>query len=105
VLLLGGISGAGITTILEDYRPTFMVVTFALLGSAFYLTYRPRRTTSQRSTSAAKMMTFNKIMLWVVTAIVIVFLFFPHAVTNLFASGDQFTPNMQRTVIQIEGMT
>ena len=27
---------------IETYRPVFMVVTFGFLGTAFYLTYRPR---------------------------------------------------------------
>ncbi|MCH7727413.1 MAG: hypothetical protein IH991_13165 [Planctomycetes bacterium] len=100
---------------LQDYRPIFMVVTFALLGSAFYLSYRPRHSTasgsegdsapSAKRSRRSKMMTFNRIMLWIVTVIVIVFLFFPQAVTRLFASGDELTADMQRTVISIEGMT
>ena len=44
-------------------------------------------------------------MLWTVTVIVIVFLFFPQTVTNLFASSDKITADMQKTVISIEGMT
>ncbi len=52
------------------------------------------------------MMTFNRIMLWTVTVIVIVFLFFPQTVTNLFASRDEPTEDMQWTAITIEeGMT
>ena len=43
LLLVLGVSGAGMTKALEDYRPYFMVVTFGFLGMAFYLTYRPRR--------------------------------------------------------------
>ena len=96
---------------MQENRPIFMVVTFAFLGSAFYLSYRPRRSTASGSAPAAKrsrrskMMTFNRIMLWTVTVIVIVFLFFPQTVNNLFASGDELTADMQRTVISIEGMT
>lgn len=51
------------------------------------------------------MMAFNKIVLWAVTVIAIVFLFFPQALSGLFASDDQFTADMQQTVIHIEGMT
>ena len=94
---------------LKDYRPIFLVATFGFLGSAFYLTYRPRpRAASGGEVSRAtitKVMAFNKIMLWAVTAIAIVFLFFPQAATKLFGSSDEFTADMQRTVIQIEGMT
>lgn len=93
------------TTFLEDYRPIFMFLTFGFLGSAFYFTYRPRGTSTSSRGGRAKMMTLNKIMLWVVTVIAIVFLFFPQALTGLFASDDQFTADMQQTVIRIEGMT
>ena len=50
-------------------------------------------------------MTMNKVMLWAVTVIVIVFLFFPGSMTGLFTSNDVFTADMDRTVIKIEGMT
>ena len=80
-----------------------MVVTFGFLGLAFYLTYRPRRTTAGRHRS--NIMTMNKVMLWAVTVIAVVFLFFPQTVTGLFASNDVFTADMDRTVISIEGMT
>lgn len=100
---------------MEDYRPIFIILTFGFLGSAFYCTYRPRRasanggeaggTSTASRSGRAKMMAFNKIMLWAVTVIAIVFLFFPQALTGLFASDDQFTADMNQTVIRIEGMT
>ena len=113
LLILGGISGAGMITAVERYRPILMGVTFVFLGAAFYLSYRPRRTKSggDESSSAtygrrrSKMMTFNRIMLWAVTAIVVVFLFFPQAFTGLFAASSEFTVDMDRTVLTIEGMT
>jgi len=93
------------TTFMEDYRPIFIILTFGFLGSAFYFTYRPRRTSTSSRGGRAKMMAFNKIVLWAVTVIAIVFLFFPQALSGLFASDDQFTADMQQTVIHIEGMT
>ncbi len=116
LLLLGGVSGAGMTTVLQDYRPLFMAVTFGFLGVAFYFTYRPRRraaTASDKDSAPATrggrsrttIMTLNKVMLWAVTVVAVVFLFFPHTVTQLFASNDEFTMDMDRTVISIEGMT
>jgi hypothetical protein len=100
---------------LETYRPLFMVVTFGFLGSAFYLTYRPRRGVAKgiedwRAPSSSgkrrfNMMTLNKVMLWAVTAMAVVFLFFPGAVTGLFASSGEFTDDMDRTLIKVEGMT
>ena len=100
------------TTFLSDYRPVFMVVTFGFLGFAFYLTYRPRRATATgsetglgRRQNRSRIMAFNKVMLWAVTVIAVAFLFFPQTVTDLFASSDKFTSDMDRTVIRIEGMT
>lgn len=116
MLILGGISGAGMTTAIERFRPLFMVVTFGFLGAAFYLTYRPRRTMSggsqgnderaaTRGRPRSAIMTFNKLMLWAVTVVAVVFLFFPQAITGLLASSDEFTADMDRTVVAIEGMT
>ena len=52
------------------------------------------------------MMTLNKGMLWVVTVMAIVFLFFPKYVTSLIAGGGgEITTNMTRTVLLVEGMT
>jgi len=50
-------------------------------------------------------MSFNKIMLWVVTAIAVVFLFFPQRLEELTGARDEFTDDMVRSVIRIEGMT
>jgi hypothetical protein len=47
----------------------------------------------------------NKIMLWAVTVMAVVFLFFPQAITGLFASGTEITADMDRTVIKVVGMT
>ncbi|MFH1303676.1 MAG: mercuric transporter MerT family protein [Planctomycetota bacterium] len=132
LLLAVGVSGAGIAATLETYRPLFMVVTFGFLGTAFYFTYRPKKATAVAGhgccpTKAAEtegccaetdghspkgghrfnMMALNKVMLWVVTVLVIAFLFFPSYVSLLFGTGNNVavTENMNRAVFQIEGMT
>ena len=134
LLLLMGVSGAGMTKALETYRPLFIVVTFGFLGAAFYLTYRPRRGTGSRvaggdpnpdqpalpatpaeglrasvgqaSVWRFNMMVLNKAMLWVVTAMAVVFLFFPEYVTPLLGSAAKaITADMHRTVLAVEGMT
>ena len=112
VLILLGVSGAGIVSALEEFRAVFMVVTFGFLGTAFYFTYRPRvqqedccapaKTAGRRRFN---MMTANKIMLWAVTAMVIVFLFFPGLVTNMLASSGELTDDMHHTVLKVVGMT
>lgn len=119
LLILMGLSGAGIVATLEAYRPVFMVGTFGFLGMAFYFTYRPRKTASQgdcrtedccapvvKPGRRLNMMTLNKAMLWVVTAAALMFLFFPQYVTALIVPDDtEFTAAMNRTVLAVEGMT
>ena len=125
------VSGAEMVAALEEYRPLFMVVTFSFLAAAFYFTYRPRGTKggdccaadtpalqSEASTSdessapvpAAQrrrfnMMAVNKAMLWAVTAMAVVFLFFPQYMTSLFKPNDEVTADMTRAMLRIEGMT
>lgn len=103
VLILGGISGAGMLTVLEAYRPILMVVTFGLLGLAFYLTYRPRRVAAGKG--PARIMAMNKVMLWAVTAVAVFFLFCPQYLTHLVSADGGFTADMNRTVLTVEGMT
>lgn len=114
LLLVAGVSGAGMTQALEEYRPYFMVVTFGFLGAAFYLTYRPRKAGSEVEDCCApaadgkrrfNMMTMNKIMLWGVTAMAVVFLFFPQTVMGLFTSNTEMTADMDQSVIKVIGMT
>jgi copper chaperone CopZ len=124
VLLAVGVSGAGIASTLEAYRPLFMVVTFSFLAAAFYYTYRPRKSadgvgqgccdaeeTKNCCDSATKgrfnMMSLNKVMLWAVTAMAVVFLLFPSYVGVLRGtSGNRtVTENMNITQLKIEGMT
>ena len=100
LLILGGISGAGMTTALERYRPLFLVVTFLFLGLAFYLSYRPRG-----GARFSKLMTVNRVMLWAVTVVVIAFVFFPQYFTRLASADGGFTNDMRKTVLTVEGMT
>jgi len=125
VLLAVGVSGAAIASTLEAYCPLFMVVTFGFLGAAFYFTYRPKKaaasgghdccapqaTAGEDCCSPAgkrrfTMMTLNKAMLWVVTALAIAFLLFPNYV-GAFLGGDgtTVTENMNRAEFKVEGMT
>ncbi len=124
VLLAVGVSGAGIASTLEVYRPLFVVVTFGFLGAAFYFTYRPKKIVSRdghdccatdkvedccapTTSGRLNMVTLNKAMLWIVTAMAIVFLFFPSYVGALLGNGDSnpVTEDMNQTVIKVEGMT
>ncbi len=125
VLLAVGVSGAGIAATLEAYRPLFMVVTFGFLGAAFYFTYRPRRAIApvghdccSTETAGAEdccpaatgrrfsLMSLNKAMLWGVTVMAVAFLFFPSYVgTIIGGDGQTVTQDMNRAVVNVEGMT
>lgn len=126
VLLAVGVSGAGIAATLEAYRPLFIVVTFGFLAAAFYFTYRPKKAaataghgccatevTGEEDCCAPtgkrrfNMMTLNKAMLWVVTVLAVAFLFFPSYVGLLLGTGNDaaVTENMNRVVMQVDGMT
>lgn len=125
VLLAVGVSGAGIASTLEAYRLLFMVVTFGFFGAAFYFTYRPKKavpagehgccatepTSGEDCCAPAKgrfyMITMNKVMLWGVTVLAVVFLLFPSYVGALFGTGDKnaVTNDMNQAVIKVEGMT
>ncbi len=117
VLLAVGVSGAGIASTLEAYRPAFMVVTFGFLGAAFYFTYRSKKAAAgcgddcctpqatpahdcctpepvasgdccaPASSRRFNMMTLNKAMLWCVTVMAVAFLFFPSYVGAILG-GD-----------------
>jgi hypothetical protein len=119
LLILGGISGAGMTTAIAQYRPILVVLTVGFLGGAFYVTYRPVRSSADAGGDSggagssavprrrySKMMVFNKVMLWVATIAAVFFLLFPQAISNVFVSNESgFTDEMERTVLVIEGMT
>lgn len=128
VLLAFGVSGAGIAGALEAYRPLFIVLTFGFLAAAFYLTCRPRKSQATegdccstahdccavptgRKKRRFSMMAMNKVMLWAVTLLAVLFLFFPKYVSFFLASNqtesEATTTNqlVRYTTISIEGMT
>lgn len=127
VLLLFGVSGAGIAGAMESYRPLFIVLTFGFLAAAFCFTYRPRRAASTgedccatahdccSATGTARqrrlsVMGFNKIMLWVVTVLAVAFLFFPSYMGLLLAGrsdagiAGKGDPLVRQTLVAVEGM-
>lgn len=126
LLLAVGVSGAGIAGVLETYRPLFMVVTFGFLAAAFYFTYRPKKAAAAVGHACCgpvpaegkgccppngqrrfNMMALNKVILWGVTVLAVVFLLFPSYVSLVFDPGNDaaVTENMNRAVFQMEGMT
>lgn len=90
VLALLGLGGGALLAKFEPYRPYFMVVTFALLGAGFYLTYRRPATTTPAPNGdacgcpAPRTRRTGKVMLWITTAMVVAFLAFPYVAPVLF---------------------
>ncbi|MBI4951530.1 MAG: mercury transporter MerT [Myxococcales bacterium] len=92
VFALLGLGGAGLMVKLEPYRPLFIVVTFALLGAGFYLTYRrPRPAPATGGVAGAacacpapRTNRAGRVMLWVATVVVASLLVFPYLAPALF---------------------
>lgn len=135
LLIAVGVSGGALSATFEAWRPVLLPVTFALLGLAFYFTYRkPRATTQPTGGTAASeeaccavpateskgeaccppagdrvstLKKVNKVMLWVVTAFVLAFAFFPNYVGYLLGGGDTLAArnDLDKVVVKIEGMT
>lgn len=128
LLLAFGVSGAGIAGALEVYRPLFIVLTSGFLSAAFYFTYRSRTALASEGDCCStahdccavpqqgakrwglSMMTMNKVMLWGVTLMAVLFLFFPKYIS--FFAGQQVeientatSALVTKTTIAIEGMT
>ena len=123
LLLAVGVSGAGIASTLEAYRPLLMGVTFVFLAAAFYYTYRPKRNNDGHGCCASEpaggedccapagkgkfnMICLNKVMLWGVTVMAVVFLLFPSYVGAIIGGdGKSVTENTNNAVFKIDGMS
>lgn len=71
-----GIGSIGIFSSLERYRPLFILITFGVLGTAFYLTYRKKKNAD--ACCELKRDRIKKIALWVIAIIAVVLLLFPY---------------------------
>lgn len=91
VFALLGLGGAGLLVKFEPYRPYFMVLTAALLGTGFYLTYRrPKAATFAEAEGdacgcpAPRTNRAGRVMLWVATVLVAAFLVFPYIAATIW---------------------
>lgn len=134
LLVAVGVSGGALAATFEAWRPVLLPVTLLLLGVAFYFTYRrPRVALSAGlhsgpsgddyccvpeagtveaccppgSTRGMTLKRVNKAMLWVVTAFVLAFAFFPNYVGYLLGGSDTLAMrnDLDKVVVDIEGMT
>ncbi len=104
IALLGFGSIAALSTF-EVYRPYFIAFTVALLGFAFFLTYKKREVICEDGTckhkSASK---WSKASLWIVTVLAGLAIAFPHLG---FAPQTQINESVDSTstvTLKIEGM-
>lgn len=131
LLLVLGLSTIGIAQILEQFRPFFLGITFTLLATAFYFTYRPQRSRlvpdkgqsisnsclpppqTEQCCSPSGSMQVQRLQrgaLWFVTIIVLAFAFFPSYVGKLIESGKDSLASSYRDsgrtlTFQVKGMT
>jgi copper chaperone CopZ len=135
LLLTFGISGGAVAAAFEPWRPVLLPLTFALLSAAFYLTYKKPKapatagipsSTSDQARRAAPgreadpaccppdggqgltIRKFNKSALWVVTAFVLAFAFFPNYAGRVLGGGRDSLAgrdDLEKVVVQIDGMT
>ncbi len=102
-----GIGSIGIFSSLEKYRLMFIIITFALVGMAFYLTYRKKKNDECCDINKVKMDRIKKIALWTITAVAVGLLLFPY-VYGTFSkspSGVPVSDDLKKIVIEIKGMT
>lgn len=88
VLALLGLGGGALLVKFEPYRPYFIVLTFVLLGTGFWLQYRKPKATVVEGEAcecpAPRANRAGKIMLWVATVLVVGFLVFPYIATAIW---------------------
>jgi mercuric ion transport protein len=85
VFAILGISGAGFILKFEAYRPLFIVLATALLGTAFYFTYKKKPAADcADGTYCAnpKSDRINKMVLWIATVLVVIAIFFPTIISK-----------------------
>lgn len=87
VAALLGLGSFGAAAVFEAWRPYLLGVTASLLATAFYLTYRKREVACEDGTctmgSASR---WNKIALWIVTGVIVLFAAFPYYSGRLSAA-------------------
>lgn len=113
LLVAFGVSAAGVSAAFEKVRPLFLTVCTILLAVGFYLLYVRREACAPDSACAVpnpKRKRVNRAMLWVATAFVLAFAFFPKyagfVLGQTTSRAVQGNANDSRVVtLTIEGMT
>ena len=109
LLLALGVSGAWIGNLaaMERYRPYWMMATLVFLGLAFFRVYRrPKEvvcTTGSACSSDGGQR--NKIILWIVTALVLGLLALPHLISYAYAGGPEEVAVTRQVTLSVRNMT
>lgn len=76
-----GASGLAFAAALTPYRPYFIGLTLISLAASYYFTYRPQKDCALDDACAApRRRRFQVVLLWLVTALVLILLVFPYLV-------------------------
>ena len=109
LLLALGVGGAwiGNLTAMEKYRPIWTAATLVFLGLAFARVYRKPKgdACASGSTCPPNAGRRNKVLLWIVTALVLALLALPYAIPYAFAGGPEKPPATRQTVLSLRNMT
>jgi len=113
LLIAFGASAAGVAGFVEAYRPYLLGATGLLLASGFYLVYVRKEKCAPGEACAVphpRLQRFNKVMLWVATAVVLIFALFPNYVGYLLGNGNPHAlaaapASGESRIFRIEGMT
>ncbi|MFQ5489506.1 MAG: mercuric transporter MerT family protein [Phycisphaerae bacterium] len=113
LLIAFGASAAGVAGFFERWRTPFIGGAVALLGVGYYMTYkRPARCGDTCCDGTpGRVRRFNKLTLWMATAVVGAMVLFPSYVGTLLGQGESpgsasvGSTGTGRMVLEIEGMT
>lgn len=106
-----GLGFFGAANFFGSLRPYLLVGAGLLLASGFYYTYRPRKVICEDGTCKTTTAdTKSKLMLWVTTALVLIFALSPYITGSLWPKVTRSnvapqTPALQTVTFRVEGMT
>ena len=101
-----GASGFAAASAFARWRPLFLVLTFALLGLAWFLSYSKPKTSPEDSSAcpATPASRWNKLVLFLATAVVLLFAVFPYlssAALRLRSNPGQQSNVTDRVVLKV----
>ncbi len=112
LFLAFGLSAAGASTAFERVRPFFLLAAAGLLGTGFYLSYFRKKSCEPGQACAVpnpKLRRFNRAMLWVATAVVIVVALFPYYAGVLVGGATEAVARqgtaLPTITLTVKGMT